>query len=85
MAFMMPRIMQQTHEQHLVKGEVLIEQGHDKKQFDPDKTYLQNMPVLIAFDHQQRLQRAYSRSGRKGVTEYIKSLNKIVKDDSNNS
>lgn len=83
MAAQMPVVMQHTHEEHIVGGDVLIDQGHDKKDFDPTKTYKQKMPVLIAFDHTQRLQRAYNRSGKRGVTEYIKSIRKIVENDSN--
>lgn len=79
----MPVIMEQTHEVHHVKGSVLLEQGHHD--VNPDKTYTQNMPVLVAFNHEKRLKAAYNRSGRQGVTEYIKSLQKIVAHEANNS
>jgi hypothetical protein len=77
----LPMVMQETHEVHRVKGEVLLEQGHDAEEVKPEAIYMQQMSVLIAFNHEKRLQAAYSKGGRNGVTEYIKLIRKIVEHD----
>lgn len=73
----MPIVTTLTQEKHFVKGEELIAQGHDD--VDPNKTYEQNMPVVIARNHLNRMKRAFTNDKQNGMKNYIASVTQIVK------
>lgn len=80
----MPLVMEWTHEVHMVKGQELIDQGQDVtddgKKIKPERTYLQNMPVQIAINHERRMRKAYKKNGYAGLQEYITKMLSLVKE-----
>jgi hypothetical protein len=82
MAPKLPILMEHTHELHFVDGSELIAQGHteleDGRKVYAGLTYEQNMPVMIAMNHERRLRKAYKKHGKEGVFAYIDELNKLA-------
>lgn len=86
LAATMPVIMEHTREHVAVKGSELIEQGHTKiaegyaneKAVDPEKKYVQTLPVLMARNHLNRIKGAYKAHGRNGVTAYVNEVKAVI-------
>lgn len=41
--------------------------------------YKQNMPVMVAANHERRLRKAYEKRGKEGILSYIDEINKLAK------
>ena len=77
----LPVIMTTTAEDHYVTGAELIEQGQyewNGKVVEPQKLYLQKMPVKIAYNHYRRMKKAYDQHGLAGIKAYENSIADIV-------
>lgn len=78
----MPVVTKLVHEDHIVKGDELIAQGHFEiksgLRVDPDKTYKQPMPVIMARNHEKRLKKIYKKHGRDGISSYVNEIKSIA-------
>ena len=77
----MPLMTTLTQEEHYVKGQELIDQGHTEQdgiKIDPEKMYRQMMPVIMARNHEKGFMKAFAQGGREGVTNYIKRMRQKV-------
>lgn len=73
----LPVILENTIERHYVDGQELIEQGMnnmDGVEVNPEKKYIQTMPVQIAFNHARRMKKLYKKMGAEGVLNYEKAV-----------
>lgn len=60
-ADMLPVVMHQTHEVHIMTGTELLEMGYverEGKKIDPEEDYRYNQPVQIAANHFRRMKNA---------------------------
>lgn len=83
-AYSMPLVFTNTTETHFVTGKQLIEQGTfdvDGVKIDPEKKYLQRMPVQLARNHERRIKEACKRGGANGIQQYLKQVNSIVENN----
>lgn len=71
-------IMKQAHENHIRKGSELIVNGQieiDGKAVDPNKTYLDPLPVSVAINHHRRLKKLVNKYGLAAVEIYKTAVN----------
>jgi hypothetical protein len=80
-ADMLPVVMHQTHEVHIMTGAELLEMGYverEGKKIDPEEDYRYNQPVQIAANHFRRMKNAWHSNGEAGVIGYIESVKRIA-------
>lgn len=83
----LPVVFEYSTEEHVVDGSELIAQGHaeheDGRMVHAGMKYKQNMPVMIAANHERRLRKAYEKHGKEGILSYIDEINKLAKKQPN--
>ena len=82
LAEQMPVVMEHSTELHRVDGTELIAQGHTE--IEPGVKvvagikYQQNMPVMIAINHERRMRKAYKKNGQQGLLNYVDMIKNMA-------
>lgn len=66
-------------EKHYVKGAELIAQGTEEVEgqpINPDKIYLQHMPVVIHANHSRRMRKVFKKHGNEGLLAYYDAVDR---------
>lgn len=86
-AKILPVILSNTHEKHILSGAEIIELGTiekiDGKAIVHERKYVMPMPVQLYWNHFRRLKKAYSKEGYIGVKRYVALVESIYKSQNN--
>lgn len=82
-AKLLPVVLGNTHEKHLLTGAEILEFGTiteiEGKQIKPEQKYLMPMPVQLYQNHVRRLKKAWLKHGYDGIKSYVSHVESIVK------
>jgi len=82
-AQLLPTVVSNTHEKHIMTGAEILEMGTiteiDGKPVNPVLKYTMPMPVQLYWNHVRRMKKAYQKEGYEGIKKYAYKVETIVK------